>query len=93
MSLSRYNRIYNLSLAVIVLYNVICLADIFLSSVDLNSIIKYSAALYLIFAFAMLYYKIHLTRKYFLGSDVIVNLIVHAVLTVISLLLILIAVF
>lgn len=90
MSLSSYNRIYNLSLGVIVLYNIMCLADIISSSVDLAGVIKSSAVFYLIFAFGMLIYKIQLTRKYFLGGGVIVNLIVHAVLTIISLVLILI---
>ncbi len=92
MSLSTYNRIYNLSLAVVILYNIMCLADIILSAVSLATVIKYSAAFYLIFAFGMLFYKIHLTRKYFLGGGVITNLIVHGVFNVISIILILIAV-
>lgn len=92
MSLSSYNRIYNLSLAVVVMYNIMCLADIILTSINLISVIKYSAVFYLIFAFGMLFYKIHLTRKYFLGGGVITNLIVHAVLAVISVIMILIAI-
>lgn len=93
MSLSSYNRIYNLSLGVLVLYNIVCLADMFLASVEISGIIKYSAPIYLIFALGMMYYKVRLTRKYFLGNDVIYNLIAHAVLTVLSIVLILIIIF
>ncbi|MBQ7296175.1 MAG: hypothetical protein IJW86_08310 [Clostridia bacterium] len=92
MSLSSYNRIYNLSLAVVVLYNIMCLADIILSGVNLISVIEYSAVVYLIFAFGMLIYKIQLTRRFFLGNDVIYNLIAHGVLAILSLILILIIV-
>lgn len=93
MSLSQYNRIYNFSLAVVVLYNIALLADVLFSAVDLSSIIGKSAIIYLIFALGMLWYKVHLTRKYFLGNDVIYNLIAHGVLTGLSMVLILIAVF
>lgn len=92
MSLSRYNRIYNLSLAVVVLYDIMCFVDLILTSVNLINIIKSSAVIFLIFAFGMLFYKVHLTRRYFLGGGVIINLIIHAVLALISIILILIAV-
>ena len=62
MSVSQYNRIYNLSLAVIVLYNIALLADVILSAVDISGIISKSAIIYLIFALGMLWYKVHLTR-------------------------------
>ncbi len=91
MSLSRYNRIYNLSLAVIVLYNIMCIADLVLS-LELSGIIKSSAVFYLAFTFGMLIYKIQLTRKFFLGNDVIYNLIAHGVLTGLSIILIMIIV-
>ncbi len=93
MSVSQYNRIYNLSLAIIAIYNVICLAGVFLASESLSGIISKSAVFYLVFAFGMLCYKVHLTRKFFLGNDVIYNLIAHGVLTLISIVLILIVVF
>ena len=93
MSVSQYNRIYNLSLAVIVLYNIALLADMLFSAVDLGGIISKSAIIYLIFALGMLWYKIHLTRKFFLGNDVIYNLIAHGVLTGLSMVLLLIAIF
>ena len=93
MSLSKYNRIFNLSLGIIVLYNIICLADIFLSSVDLVNIIRYSAVIYLLYAVGMLAYKIRLTGKYFFGNDSVYNLIAHGVLTLVSFVLILIIIF
>ena len=93
MSVSQYNRIYNLSLAVIVLYNIALLADVILSAVDISGIISKSAIIYLIFALGMLWYKIHLTRKFFLGNDVIYNLIAHGVLTGLSIVLLLIVIF
>ena len=92
MSVSQYNRIYNLSLAVIVLYNIALLADVILSAVDISGIISKSAIIYLIFALGMLWYKVHLTRKFFLGNDVIYNLIAHGVLTGLSAALIIIVV-
>lgn len=92
MSVSQYNRIYNLSLAVIVLYNIALLADVILSAVDISGIISKSAIIYLIFALGMLWYKIHLTRKFFLGNDVIYNLIAHGVLTGLSIVLLLIVI-
>ncbi len=93
MSVSQYNRIYNLSLAVIVLYNIALLADVILSAVDISGIISKSAIIYLIFALGMLWYKVHLTRKFFLGNDVIYNLIAHGVLTGLSMVLLVIAIF
>ena len=93
MSVSQYNRIYNLSLAVIVLYNIALLADVILSAVAISGIISKSAIIYLIFALGMLWYKIHLTRKFFLGNDVIYNLIAHGVLTGTSIVMILLIIF
>ena len=93
MSVSQYNRIYNFSLAIIVLYNIALLADVLFSAVDLGGIISKSAIIYLIFALGMLWYKIHLTRKFFLGNDVIYNLIAHGILTGLSIVLILIVIF
>ncbi len=91
MSLSRYNRIFNLSLAVVVLYNILCLAGIIFTSAVLDGIISKSAVIYLVFAFGMLAYKIYLALKNFIGSkDTIINLIAHAVLAIMSLILIII---
>ena len=92
MSVSRYNRIFNFSLVIVVLYNILCVADMILSSVDLGSIIKYSAVFYLIFAVATLICKIQLARKYFLACA-IPNCIVHLVLTIVSIVLLFIIVF
>ena len=93
MSVSEYNRIYNFSLAIIAIFNVVCLADVVLASMDLSGIISKVAVFYLIYAFGMLGYKVHLTRKYFLGNDVIYNLIAHGVLTATSIVFILITAF
>lgn len=92
MSVSRYNRIFNFSLVIVVLYNILCVADMILSSVDLGSVIKYSAVFYLIFAIVTLVCKIQLARKYFLACA-IPNCIVHLVLTIVSIVLLLIIVF
>ena len=81
MSVSQYNRIYNFSLAIIALFNIVCLADVVLSAIDFSGVIGKVAVIYLIYSFGMLGYKIHLTRKFFLGNDVIRNLIAHGVLT------------
>ena len=89
MSVSRYNRIYNFSLAMIVLFNVLCVADIVLSL----GIVSKIAVFYLIYAFGMLVYKIQLMRKFFLGNDVVYNVIAHGVLTGLSIVLILILMF
>ena len=89
MSVSRYNRIYNFSLALIVLFNILCVADIVLTL----GIVGKIAVVYLIYALGMLAYKVHLTRKFFLGNDVIYNLIAHGVLTLSSIVMILINVF
>lgn len=89
MSVSRYNRIYNFSLALIILFNILCVADMVLTL----GIVGKIAVVYLIYAFGMLAYKVHLTRKFFLGNDVIYNLIAHGVLTLSSIVMILINVF
>ena len=89
MSVSRYNRIYNFSLALIVLFNILCVADMVLTL----GIVGKTAVVYLIYALGMLAYKVHLTRKFFLGNDVIYNLIAHGVLTLSSIVMILINVF
>ena len=92
MSVSRYNRIFNFSLVIVVLYNILCVADMILSSVDLVSVIKYSAVFYLIFAIVTLVCKIQLARKYFLACA-IPNCAVHLALTIVSIILLLIIVF
>lgn len=89
MSVSRYNRIYNFSLALIVLFNVLCVADMILTL----GIVSKIAVVYLIYALGMLAYKVHLTRKFFLGNDVIYNLIAHGVLTGTSMVMILLIIF
>lgn len=86
MSLSRYNRIFNLSLAIVVIYNILFFADVIFDFAALDSIIDKTAVIYLIFAFGMLVYKIYLAFKNFIGSkDTIVNIIVHMVLAITSL--------
>ena len=89
MSVSRYNRIYNFSLAIIVLFNVLCIAEMVLTL----GIVSKIAVFYLLYAFGMLWYKIHLTRKFFLGNDVIYNLVAHGVLIGLSIVLMLIIIF
>lgn len=92
MGVSRYNRVFNFSLAIVVLYNIICLAGVVLSIDILDSIISKSAIIYLIYAIGTLCYKIHLTRYFFLGSYAVKNLVAHGVLTGLSAALIIIAV-
>ena len=92
MGVSRYNRVFNFSLAIIVLYNIICLAGVVLSIDILDSIISKSAIINLIYAIGTLCYKIHLTRYFFLGSYAVKNLVAHGVLTGLSAALIIIAV-
>lgn len=92
MGVSRYNRVFNFSLAIIVLYNILCLANTVLSISALGGIISKSAIIYLIYAIGTLCYKIHLTRYFFLGSYAVKNLVAHGVLTGLSAALIIIAV-
>lgn len=92
MGVSRYNRVFNFSLAIIVLYNILCLANTVLSISALGSIISKSAIIYLIYAIGTLCYKIHLTRYFFLGFYAVKNLVAHGVLTGLSAALIIIAV-
>ncbi len=92
MGVTRYNRIFNLSLVVIVLYNILCLADI-IFALPIDGIISKSALIYIIYSVAMFCYKIHLTKRYFLGNYAIYNLIAHGVLTGLSAALILIVIF
>jgi hypothetical protein len=93
MSITRYNKIYNLSLAIIVIYNILCIAGMILAMPVIDSIISKSALIYIAYAVGMLGYKIYLTKEYFLGNYAIFNLIAHGVLMALSILLILITVF
>lgn len=88
MSLSRYNRIYNISLGVIIIYTLMSLVALITKIEILSNIISATGFIYAVFAAVMLWYKIHLTRKYFIGGSVIINLIVHAVFMVLSFVLI-----
>ncbi len=92
MSLSRYNKIYNISLGIVILYTLMSFIALITKIEILGSIISATGFIYALFAAVMLWYKIHLTRKYFIGGSVIINLIVHGVLMGISFLLILISV-
>lgn len=86
MSLSRYNRIFNLSLAIVVIYNILFIANEIFDFAALDSIIDKTAVIYLIFAYCSLAYKIYLAFKNFIGSrDTIINIIVHMVLAITSL--------
>ena len=93
MSITRYNKVYNLSLAIIVIYNILCIAGMILAMPVIDSIISKSALIYIAYAVGMLAYKIYLTKEYFLGNYAIFNLIAHGVLMALSILLILITVF
>lgn len=90
MGVTQYNKIFKFSLVVIALYNILCLADIISGATVLETIISKSAIIYLIYAIAMLCYKIHLTRYYFLGGYAWKNLIAHGVLLGASIVLIII---
>lgn len=90
MSITRYNRIFNFSSAIVILYNALCLANAALSIDILGVIISKTAIIYLIFAVGTLCYKISLTRYYFLGKYAIINLVLHCIFTVSGMVLILI---
>ncbi len=90
MSITRYNKIFNFSSAVIILYNALCLINAVLSIEILGGIISKTAVVFIIFAVGMLIYKISLTRYYFLGRYAVINLILHCLFTVSGILLILI---
>ena len=48
MSLSRYNRIFNLSLAIVVIYNILFIANVIFDFAALDSIIDKTAVIYFI---------------------------------------------
>ena len=79
MSVSRYNKVFNLSLIAIILYNIILLADAILSLEALGSIISVTSIVFLVLAIVSLIYKIRLSSKYFLGRYAMINIIVHGV--------------
>ena len=93
MSITRYNKIYNLSLAIVVIYNVLCVVGMVLAEPTIDSIIGKSALFYVAYAVGMLIYKIRLTREYFLGNYAIINLVAHSILMALSILLILLIIF
>ena len=84
MGVTEYNRKFNFTLGLVVLYNVLCLADVILGLPALDSIISKTAVIYLALAVVLLVYKIQLTRKFFLGRYAMINLIVHGVLIGVS---------
>ena len=88
MSVTRYNKVYNLSLAIIAIYNILCIAGMILSMPVIDSIISKSALIYIAYAVGMFGYKIYLTKEYFLGNYAIFNLIAHGVLAATSIILI-----
>ncbi len=79
MSVSRYNRVFNLSIFAIILYDIVLLADVILGLEALAGIIGVTSIIYLVLAIVSLIYKIKLTSKYFLGRYAMINLIVHGV--------------
>lgn len=93
MSITRYNKVYNLSLAIIVIYNILCITAMVLAMPSIDGIISKSALIYIAYAVGMFIYKIRLTKEYFLGNYAIFNLIAHGVLMALSMLLILIVIF
>ena len=84
MGVTEYSRKFNFTLALVGLYNVLCLADVIFGLPALDSIISKTAIIYLVIAIALLLYKIKLTRKYFLGRYALNNLIAHGVLIGVS---------
>ena len=79
MSVSRYNRVFNLSIFAIILYDIVLLADVILGLEALAGIIGVTSIIYLVLAIVSLIYKIKLSSKYFLGRYAMINLIVHGV--------------
>ena len=93
MSITRYNKIYVLSLVITALYCVLCLVGIFTKLPAIVDIISKSAIIYIAYSAGLLVYKIKLMRRHFLGSYAIVNMVSHGVLLGLSVVLVLINIF
>lgn len=93
MSITRYNKIYVLSLVITALYCVFCLVGIFTKLPTIVDIISKSAIIYVAYSAGLLVYKIKLMRRHFLGSYAIVNMVSHGVLLGVSIVLVFINMF
>ena len=93
MSITRYNKIYVLSLVITALYCVLSLVGIFAKLPIIDDIISKSAIVYIVYSAGMLVYKIKLMKRHFLGSYAIVNMVSHGVLLGLSVVLVLINIF
>ncbi len=95
MSLSRYNRIFNLSIAVVIFYTVINVLYLITSgNMPLGSLVKtldsFTWHIYSIFALGTLAVKARVSMKYFIGArSTIINIVLHAVFSLISIILVL----
>ena len=93
MSITRYNKIYVLSLVISILYSALCLIGIIAKLPIIDDIISKTAIIYIVYSVGMLIYKIKLMRRHFLGSYAIVNMVYHGVFLALSALLVLIIMF
>ena len=80
MGVTRYNRIYNWSLAFTIIYTVVCLVSIVSDIPVLDGIISKTVLVYLAYSIVMIICKIRMAFKYMLGGkDTIINILVHSV--------------
>lgn len=90
MGVSKYNKIFNWTLALVILYDVLALVNVITDIPALDGIISKTAVIFLIFAIGTLVIKCYLALKNFIGSkDTIINLIVHLLLIFASIVLVL----
>lgn len=81
MGVTRYNRIYNWSLAFTIIYTIVCLVSIVSDIPVLDGIISKTALVYLAYSIVMIIFKIRMAFKCMLGGkDTIINILVHSVL-------------
>lgn len=93
MSITRYNKIYVLSLVISILYSALCLVGIISKLPVIDDIISKTFVFYIAYSAGMLIYKIKLMRKYFLGSYAIINMVAHGIFLALSAALVLIMIF
>lgn len=85
MGVTKYNRVYKLSLALTVIYSLVCLVSIITDIPALDGIISKTILIYLAYSIVMFICKIRMAFKYLLGGmDTIINILVHGVFTFIG---------
>ncbi len=94
MSLDRYNRIFNIPMAVIVFYTAVNLIYLITGgNMPLGELVQkldsFTWFVYLIFAVVTLIVKVKAALKYLIGAkSTIINIIIHGVLSLVSVILV-----